>query len=57
MTVDIGQRQSYKVAFWLATGVAAFGLAVIFLGVRIGKASSELTIEELRELDRESSGR
>jgi len=57
MTADRGQRQSYKVAFWFATGCAVFGMAVMFLGVRIGKASSDLTIEEREELERELTQR
>jgi MFS family permease len=48
-----GQRESYKVAFWLATALAGSGLIVMFLGVKIGKAKSELTIEEREELESE----
>jgi MFS family permease len=48
-----GQRESYKVAFWLATALAGSGLIVMFLGVQIGKATSELTIEEREELESE----
>ncbi|KAF2710141.1 MFS general substrate transporter [Pleomassaria siparia CBS 279.74] len=53
MTADRGEGQSYKVAFWFATGCAVFGMAVMFLGVKIGKASSDLTVEEREELERE----
>ena len=52
-TADRGQRASYKVAFWLATGTSITGLLIMFAGVRIGKASSDLTIEEREELERE----
>ena len=52
-TADRGQRASYKVAFWLATGTATSGLIIMFAGVQIGKASSDLTIEEREELERE----
>lgn len=52
-TKDKGKRQSYKIAFWLATGLAAGGLILMFLGVKIGKAKSELTIEEKEELENE----
>ncbi|USP78351.1 major facilitator superfamily transporter [Curvularia clavata] len=52
-TEDKGKRESYKIAFWLATGLAAAGLVIMFLGVRIGKAKSELTIEEKEELENE----
>jgi MFS family permease len=57
MTADRGQRQSYKVAFWFATGCAVFGLVVMFFGVKIGKASSDLTIEEREELELELTRR
>jgi hypothetical protein len=57
MTADRGQRQSYKVAFWFATGCAVFGLVVMFFGVKIGKASSGLTIEEREELELELTRR
>ena len=56
-TAGKGQRQSYKVAFWLATGVAGVGLIVMFLGVNIGKAESGLTVEERDELERELTRR
>ena len=56
-TEDRGQRQSYKVAFWFATGCATFGVIIMFLGVKIGKASSDLTVEERQELERELTGR
>jgi MFS family permease len=52
-TKHLGPRGSYKVAFWLATGLASTGLLIMFAGVRIGKASSDLTIEEREELERE----
>jgi MFS family permease len=56
-TEDKGQRQSYKVAFWLATALSSFGLIVMFLGVQIGKASSDLTVDERAELEKELSRR
>ena len=46
-----GQRQSYKNAFWfeLALGAAA---GVILIGfVRIGRAKSDLTVDEKRARD------
>ena len=52
-TADRGQRQSYKVAFWFAVGLAAFGVIVMFVGVKIGKAESGLTVDEKEELERE----
>jgi MFS family permease len=56
-TEERGQRESYKVAFWLATALAGGGLIVMFLGVKIGKAESELTIEEREELESELTRR
>lgn len=52
-----GQRASYKVTFWMATALAGAGLIVLFLGVKIGKASSDLTHEEREELAQELSRR
>ncbi|KNG48603.1 MFS general substrate transporter [Stemphylium lycopersici] len=52
-TEERGKRQSYKVAFWLATALAGAGLIIMFLGVKIGKAKSDLTIEEREELENE----
>ena len=48
-----GKRKSYQVAFWMATALAGAGLIIMFLGVKIGKAESELTMEEKEELERE----
>jgi MFS family permease len=52
-----GQSESYKLAFWLATALAGAGLIVMFLGVRIGKAKSALTVEEREELESELTRR
>lgn len=52
-TKERGKRESYKVAFWLATGIAAAALIIMFLGVKIGKAKSDLTAEEKEELENE----
>ncbi|KAF2000975.1 MFS general substrate transporter [Amniculicola lignicola CBS 123094] len=52
-TADRGKRQSYKVAFWLATGCAVMGVVIMILGVRVGKAESGMTVEEREELERE----
>lgn len=51
-TADRGRKESYKVAFWMATGCAGAGLIIMFFGVKIGKASSDMTIEERAELER-----
>ncbi|KAH8706293.1 major facilitator superfamily domain-containing protein [Ilyonectria robusta] len=51
-TSHLGQRQSYKVAFWLAVGVAALPLLLLpFL--KIGSAKSDLTVEERQRLEAE----
>lgn len=52
-----GRRQSYKLAFWLATAIAGAGLIVMFLGVKIGKAKSDMTVEEREELENELARR
>ena len=52
-TADKGQRQSYKVAFWMSVGLSGAGLLIMFVGVKIGKAKSELTLDEKQELERE----
>ncbi|KAF1962287.1 MFS general substrate transporter [Byssothecium circinans] len=56
-TEHLGHAKSYKVAFWLATGIAGVALAIMFAGVRIGKAKSDLTVEEREELERELTRR
>jgi MFS family permease len=56
-TEDKGTRESYKIAFWLATALSSAGLILMFLGVKIGKASSDLTIEEREELEMELTRR
>lgn len=56
-TADRGQRQSYKVAFQMSVALAGAGLLIMFVGVKIGKAKSELTIEEREELERELTRR
>lgn len=45
-----GERD-FSIAFWLATGCAAVTLT-IFATIKIGKAASELTVEEKEELER-----
>ncbi|KAF1965982.1 MFS general substrate transporter [Bimuria novae-zelandiae CBS 107.79] len=51
-TADRGQRQSYKVAFQMSVSLAGAGLLIMFVGVKIGKAKSDLTVEEREELER-----
>lgn len=52
-TEERGLRGSYQVAFWLATALAGAGLIIMFLGVKIGKATSDLTVEERKDLENE----
>jgi MFS family permease len=56
-TEERGQRQSYKVAFWMATALSGAALIIMFLGVQIGKASSDLTVDERAELEQELTRR
>lgn len=56
-TENRGERESYKVAFWLATALAGAGLIIMFLGVKIGKAKSDLTVDEREELEQELTRR
>lgn len=56
-TADRGRKESYKVAFWMATGCAGGALVLMVLGVKIGKASSDMTVEEKEELARMMASR
>ncbi|GAB1192468.1 hypothetical protein APSETT444_001660 [Aspergillus pseudonomiae] len=48
-TAYLGLKGSYKAAFWF--GVACAGVALIFLlFIKIGKAESDLTVEERERL-------
>jgi hypothetical protein len=44
--VNTKPREAYKATFWFGTGCAAFSLVIIAVFVRIGKASSQLTVDE-----------
>ncbi|EDU43104.1 ProP Permease of the major facilitator superfamily [Pyrenophora tritici-repentis] len=52
-TEHSGKKKSYQYAFWMATALAGAGLIIMFLGVKIGKAKSELTLEEKEDLEKE----
>ncbi len=56
-TESRGPRESYKVAFWMATALASTGLIIMAFWVKIGKASSDLTVDEREELERELTRR
>ncbi|KAK2059011.1 major facilitator superfamily transporter [Colletotrichum caudatum] len=55
-TRHLGTRESYRAAFWLATGVAGVGL-LLYAFVRIGSAKSDLTVEEREQLSAEEARR
>ncbi|KAF9739115.1 hypothetical protein PMIN02_001273 [Paraphaeosphaeria minitans] len=57
MTADRGKKESYKVAFQMSIALAGTALLIMFVGVKIGKAKSELTIDEKEELERELTRR
>lgn len=52
-TAHLGQRESYKTAFWLAFAIAALPL-IIFPFLKIGSAKSDLRIEERQQLEAEA---
>ncbi|GME22039.1 Efflux pump antibiotic resistance protein [Neofusicoccum parvum] len=52
-TAHLGLRKSYKVAFWLGVGCSGFALLML-LFVKIGRAKSDLTIEERKQLEEEA---
>ncbi|PSS08941.1 hypothetical protein M430DRAFT_109331 [Amorphotheca resinae ATCC 22711] len=56
-TAHLGLRGSYKVAFWFGVGCAAVSLILITLFVDVGRAKSDLTIEEKAELEADLTGR
>ncbi|KAL4921339.1 major facilitator superfamily-domain-containing protein [Aspergillus aurantiobrunneus] len=49
-TEDLGQAGSYKAAFWFGVGCSGAAI-VLLLFVRVGKAASDLTVEERIELE------
>lgn len=57
MTADRGRKGSYKVAFQMGIALAGAALVIMFLGVKIGKAESDLTVDEKAELESELARR
>lgn len=49
-TADQGQRKSYKAVFWFEVAEAAIAQVILLGFVRIQKAQSQLTVDELAEL-------
>lgn len=56
-TADRGKKESYKVAFQMSIALSGAGLLIMLVGVKIGKAKSELTVDEKEELERELARR
>ncbi|KAI9729241.1 MAG: hypothetical protein M1834_007033 [Cirrosporium novae-zelandiae] len=52
-TAYLGKRGSYKAAFWFGVGCAGVGLVLVVGFVDVGKAKSDLTLEEKAELEGE----
>lgn len=48
----LGTRLSYHAVFWFEVACAGFALLVLVLGVRVDKARSEMTVDEIEELRR-----
>ncbi|CAI6307792.1 unnamed protein product [Periconia digitata] len=49
----LGLKASYNVGFWLGVAAAGVALLTVVGGIRIGKAKSDLTVEERQELEQE----
>lgn len=54
-TAHLGQKESYKIACWFGVGCAGVSLILLVGFVRIGKAKSDLTVDEKAELEKEIS--
>lgn len=50
----LGERKSYKAVFWFEVACAGVALLILVLFVKIKKAESALTVDELAELEREA---
>ena len=48
-------KGTYKAVFWFATGSAIMSLVIIAAFVRMGKAKSELTVDERAEIPRKQT--
>lgn len=54
-TADQGERKSYKAAFWFEVAVAGAALVLLLGFVRINKAESQLTADEIAEQSAQAS--
>lgn len=53
-TVDaLGTRESYQAVFWLEVAAASAALLVLVAFVKIDKAKSDLTVDEMEHMERE----
>jgi hypothetical protein len=50
-----GAKQSYKIVFWFELALAALALVILVGFVRLKKAKSALTADELEELRRNAT--
>jgi len=53
---SLNLKESYRVAFWFGTGCAGVAF-LIFCTIRIGKAKSQLTMEEMEEMEESDNAR
>lgn len=52
-SAHLGLRKSYQVAFWFGVACSGLGLLLLVIFVKIGRAKSDLTLEEKAELEAE----
>ncbi|EER24974.1 Major Facilitator Superfamily protein [Coccidioides posadasii C735 delta SOWgp] len=52
-TEHLGRKQSYQVAFWYQVGCSVVAFLIMVLRVRVTRAKSELTVDELRQLEQQ----
>jgi len=50
---NLGEKKRYQAVFWLEVACAAASLVTFVLFVRLKKAESALTVDEMAELERE----
>ncbi|KAI5457420.1 major facilitator superfamily-domain-containing protein [Mariannaea sp. PMI_226] len=53
-TSHLGQRESYKIVFWLGVGITTVPI-ILLPFLRIGSAKSDLTVEERQQLEAEEA--
>jgi hypothetical protein len=50
---NLGEKKSYQAVFWLEVACAAASLVIFVLFVRLKKAKSAMTADEMAELERQ----